>query len=318
MSDKFKFIFRLIPILGALMLISLVLVLITIAIVALVRRKIIGARNSPSSQLELINSQKQEMDYSPDLIPKDSGYGYCQSLEDLRYKNMERPKDINSRPLAKENTFNKNEKNKSSGSECSYAELAFPTSSEKALLVHNNDNYQGTEYAHIVTSNIVGSEIPATTKLHHMSDQQRKGEDSFLNPDNIIHHPSSSLSLDVAPSEYQEKYSTIARVERIHQVPNADFDRVDPRLSGTLKRVKFVDQDKCSGDFERHSLPRNHKDKIHLCPMHKHKLSSLPAKALETVKEAENVDTVSDKNESIGVEETKVPYQSFKDVEFKL
>ena len=169
-----------------------------------------------------------------------------------------------------------------------------------------------------MTSNIVGSEKPATTKLHHMSDQQRKGEDSFLNPDNIIHHPSSSLSLDVAPSEYQEKYSTIARVERIHHVPNADFDRVDPRLSGTLKRVKFVDQDKCSGDFERHSLPRNHKDKIHLCPMHKHKLSSLPAKALETVKEAENVDTVGDKNESIGVEETKVPYQSFKDVEFKL
>lgn len=308
---------KLIPILGALMLISLVLVLITIAIVALVRRKIIGARNSPSSQLELINSQKQDMDYSPDLIPKDSGYGYCQSLEDLRYKNIERPKDINSRPLAKENTFNKNEKNKSSGSECSYAELAFPTSSEKALLVHNNDNYHGTEYAHIVTSNIVGSEIPATTKLHHISDLQRKGEDSFLNPDNIIHHPSSSLSLDVAPSEYQEKYSTIARVERIHQVPNTDFDRVD-RYSGTLKRVKFLDQDKCSGDFERHSLPRNHKDKIHLCPMHKHKLSSLPAKALETVKEAENVEKLSEKEESIGVDETTVPYQSFKDVEFKL
>jgi len=308
---------KLIPILGALMLISLVLVLITIAIVALVRRKIIGARNSPSSQLELITSQKQEMDYSPDLIPKDSGYGYCQSLEDLRYKNMERPKDINSRPLAKENTFNKNEKIKiSAGPECSYAELAFPTSSEKALLVHNNDNYQGTEYAHIVTSNKVGGEMEANTKLQHISDHQRKGEDCFLNPENIIHHPSSSLSLDVAPSEYQEKYSTIARVERIHQVPNTDFDRVD-RYSGTLKRVKFVDQDKC-GDFERHSLPKNHKDKIHLCPMHKHKLSSLPAKALETVKEAENVNTITEKNESSSVDESNVPYQSFKDVEFKL
>ena len=55
------------------MLISLVLVLITIAIVAVVRRKIIGARNSPSSQMELISSQKQDVDYSPDLIPKDSG-----------------------------------------------------------------------------------------------------------------------------------------------------------------------------------------------------------------------------------------------------
>ena len=49
------------------------------------------------------------------------------------------------------------------GPECSYAELAFPTSSEKALLVHNNDNYQGTEYAHIVTSNKVGGEMSANT-----------------------------------------------------------------------------------------------------------------------------------------------------------
>jgi len=308
---------KLIPILGALMLISLVLVLITIAIVALVRRKIIGARNSPSSQLELINSQKQDMDYSPDLIPKDSGYGYCQSLEDLRYKAVERPKDVNSRPLAKENTFNKTDKNKSMGSECSYAELAFPTSSEKALLVHNNDNYQGTEYAHIVTSTNVANDIVTSNKHHQISEVQRKGEDSLLNPDNIIHHPSSSLSLDVTPSEYQEKYSTIARVERIHPAPNADFDRVD-RYSGTLKRVKFVDQDKCSGDFERHSLPRNHKDKIHLCPMHKHKLSSLPAKALETVKEADNVDNMCEKRDTNGEEETKVPFQSFKDVEFKL
>ena len=268
------------------------------------------------------------------------GYGYCQSLEDLRYKNMETPKDINSHPLAKENSFNKNDKTKSSvrcfifhikqpsnntqnfqGSECSYAELAFPTSSEKALLVHNNDNYQGTEYAHIVTSNIVGSEMSANTKLHHIGDQQqRKGEDCFLNPDNIIHHPSSSLSLDVAPSEYQEKYSTIARVERIQQVNReTDVDNRADHYSGTLKRVKFVDQDKYRGDFERHSLPRNHKDKIHLCPMHKHKLSSLPAKALETVKEAENPDSIGEKAEIIGVDETTaVPYQSFKDAEFKL
>ena len=58
------------------------------------------------------------------------------------------------------------------GPECSYAELAFPTSSEKALLVNNNDNYQGTEYAHIVTSNKVGGEMSANTKLHHISDHQ--------------------------------------------------------------------------------------------------------------------------------------------------
>ena len=65
MCEKFTF--------SLIRLITLVLVLITNAIVALVRQKIIGARNSPSSQFELITSQKQEMDYSPDLIPKDSG-----------------------------------------------------------------------------------------------------------------------------------------------------------------------------------------------------------------------------------------------------
>ena len=181
--------------------------------------------------------------------------------------------------------------------------------------MHNNDNYQGTEYAHIITSKTNCGDLRGESQ--QFSDLQRKGEDSLLNPDNIIHHPSSSLSLDVSPSEYQEKYSTIARVERIHPVPNPDFERSD-RYSGTLKRVKFVDQDKCSGDFERHSLPRNHKDKIHLCPMHKHKLSSLPTKALETVKEAENSDIICENTESIGVDESKVPFQSFKDVEFKL
>ena len=54
-------------------MISLALVLLTIAVVAVVRRKISRASNSPSSQLELINSQKQDLDYSPDIIPKDSG-----------------------------------------------------------------------------------------------------------------------------------------------------------------------------------------------------------------------------------------------------
>ena len=58
-------------------MVSLLLVLIIIGVVAVVRRKISGARNSPSSQLELLNNQKQEieleLDYSPDIIPKDQG-----------------------------------------------------------------------------------------------------------------------------------------------------------------------------------------------------------------------------------------------------
>ena len=58
-------------------MVSLLLVLIIIGAVAAVRRKISGARNSPSSQLELLNNQKHEpdleLDYSPDIIPKDQG-----------------------------------------------------------------------------------------------------------------------------------------------------------------------------------------------------------------------------------------------------
>ena len=60
-----------------LLLVSLLLVLIIIGVVAVVRSKISGARNSPSSQLELLNNQKHEieleLDYSPDIIPKDQG-----------------------------------------------------------------------------------------------------------------------------------------------------------------------------------------------------------------------------------------------------
>ena len=54
---------------------SLLLVLVILGIVAVVRRKIFRTRNSPSSQLELINNQKHEndLDYSPDIIPKDQG-----------------------------------------------------------------------------------------------------------------------------------------------------------------------------------------------------------------------------------------------------
>ena len=63
-----------------LLLVSLLLVLIIIGAVAAVRRKISGARNSPSSQLELLNNQKHEteleLDYSPDIIPKDQGTYY--------------------------------------------------------------------------------------------------------------------------------------------------------------------------------------------------------------------------------------------------
>ena len=69
------YLFSIIPLAAGLLLVSLLLVFIVIAIVAVVRRKISRASNSPSSQLELINNQKAEndLDYSPDIIPKDQG-----------------------------------------------------------------------------------------------------------------------------------------------------------------------------------------------------------------------------------------------------
>ena len=66
--------FSLLPIVGLILLLSLLLVVTTVAVVAVVRRKMSSvARHSPSSQLELINNQKQELDYSPDIIPRSSG-----------------------------------------------------------------------------------------------------------------------------------------------------------------------------------------------------------------------------------------------------
>ena len=60
-----------------LLLVSLLLVLIILGVVAVVRRKISNTTNSPSSHLELLNNQKHEaeleLDYSPDIIPKDQG-----------------------------------------------------------------------------------------------------------------------------------------------------------------------------------------------------------------------------------------------------
>ena len=63
-----------VPILATFLLISLVLVLLIIGLVAVVRRRVLQARNSPSSQLELL-SQKcdTEPHLSPDLIPKEPG-----------------------------------------------------------------------------------------------------------------------------------------------------------------------------------------------------------------------------------------------------
>ena len=74
---------RFLPLLGGLLLASLLLVLGTITTVAIVRRKMRGATNSPSQQLELLTGSGglkgeamdslDSVDYSPDIIPKDGG-----------------------------------------------------------------------------------------------------------------------------------------------------------------------------------------------------------------------------------------------------
>ena len=64
----------LLPLLAIFLLISLVLVIIIIAVVATVRNRVLQARNSPSSQLELLSQKRDtDPDLSPDIIPKEPG-----------------------------------------------------------------------------------------------------------------------------------------------------------------------------------------------------------------------------------------------------
>ena len=64
----------LLSLLATFLLISLVLVLIIIAVVATVRNRLRQPRNSPSSQPEhLIEKRSTDPDFSPDIIPKESG-----------------------------------------------------------------------------------------------------------------------------------------------------------------------------------------------------------------------------------------------------
>ena len=124
--------------------------------------------------------------------------------------------------------------------------------------------------------------------------------------------PGSSLSLDTSPPCCASP----------DPPSSTHFLTLPPRsttaaTTGSLKKVKFVDQN-VTESFERHSLPRSQKDKMHLCPMHKHKLSGPAAKALATVAEA----TCSDDGE-LAVpptewSENKVPPKSYKDIEFNL
>jgi len=393
---------KLIPILGALILISLVLVVITIGVVAVVRRRMVGGstHTSPSSQLELLDNHKcgsELQDYSPDVIPKDTvgntgpGYNaYGRSVEDLRYATIEAAKAVDTRQLAKENTFNTSFSSNADrqtplqSPEVSYSELVFSSGGTSigdpsTLARSQHPRGGGTEYALI---------MPQTSGTQHPSHQISK-QATILprprRPEEVIKEvpgscsstrrlmapggsgagggdemsgPCSSLSLDAVPTfekdptHFQAPQQTNSDKQnfdsnQFYTLPSSTRPPVVTCGMGSLKKVKFVDENVVNTDnFERHSLPRSRKEKLHLCPMHKHKLTGdkldtvveadscrnpddchRRSNRLSTVAEAELSSTTdlaepppewSEKVKVAGVEKVKVPPKSYKDVEFNL
>jgi len=342
---------KLIPILGALILISLVLVVITIAVVAVVRRRMVGGSThaSPSSQLELLDNHKcgsEMQDYSPDVIPKDSGgntgpgyNAYGRSVEDLRYATIEAAKAVETRQqLAKENTFNTSfssngDRPPIQSPEVSYSELVFSGGPLGAPAPQNCPQQQhrvgGTEYALIMPQTSKHHQLQNAATLPNQANKQatilprpRRPEEvikempgscsstrrlmqgtdemagpcSSRHPEQTSRHPDemsgpcSSLSQDTHPTMDSTIGSTFDPAgNQFFTLPTSSRPPVVTCGMGSLKKVKFVDENVVTGDnFERHSLPRSRKEKLHLCPMHKHKLTGGEQQnKLETVAETE-------------------------------
>merc|ERR1712172_313591 len=142
------------------------------------------------SQLELLDNHKcgsEMQDYSPDVIPKDSvgntgpGYNaYGRSVEDLRYATIEAAKAVETRQLAKENTFNTSfssngDRPSIQSPEVSYSELVFsggslggppnstlggPSAPQNCPQPQQQQHRGGTEYALI---------MPQTSKQHQQN-----------------------------------------------------------------------------------------------------------------------------------------------------
>lgn len=322
---------RFTPLLGVILLISLVLVLLTIAVVAVVRRKISRASNSPSSQLELINNQKQDLDYSPDIIPKDSGYGYYHSVENLE--------NINNSTFHVLTTANKKSKCLDKGNTSSPG-LQFDISVSNSRnscspvpnigLVHISSSGNPSHYTSMHQNLNTFKKTPAvsTDKWDTRLDNSEVLEDSkkVSKNQNLAKKQGSS-----SRNPHQEKYTTLARMEKIHQnaKKNENFNQ---NSSSTLKRVKFVDQEMVKKDSTHY--PEMSRSLVHLCPMHQHKLAISPSPVASSslsvsisplvVSSNEGNKTSSrqmaetNKKVTSNTSSSSMPLQTYKDVEFKL
>merc|ERR1719239_1176408 len=107
---------------------------------------------------------------------------------------------------------------------------------------------------------------------------------SSRHPDKTSRHPDemsgpcSSLSQDTHPTLDSTigSHTFDSSGNQFFTLPTSSRPPVVTCGMGSLKKVKFVDENvvtAAADNFERHSLPRSRKEKLHLCPMHKHKLT---------------------------------------------
>merc|ERR1712080_244377 len=122
----------------------------------------------------------------------------------------------------------------------------------------------------------------------HPDQTSRHSDQTSRHPDEMS-GPCSSLSQDTHPTMDSTIGATFdSSGNQFFTLPTSSRLPVVTCGMGSLKKVKFVDENVVTDDnFERHSLPRSRKEKLHLCPMHKHKLTGTEQNKLETVAEAE-------------------------------
>ena len=197
--------------------------------------------------------------------------------------------------------------------EVSYSEIVFygPVSSptQSSLPRKAGDSsYRGTEYALI---------MPERTRAPRRA--------PGYTGDDMLHSPCSSLSQDApsCPPLETKLLNSSHQKSQFYTLPSPLVHTQSPSnsgaacASGSLKRVKFVDQNTVTNVTQ--SLPQSKKDKLHLCPMHKHKLTGSTNNTLETVTEVAGTEKLGEaEEEKQDWCENKVPKNSYKDIEFNL
>merc|ERR550532_2557050 len=127
-------------------------------------------------------------------------------------------------------------------------------------------------------------EMSGQCSSRHPDQTSRHPDQTSRHPDEMS-GPCSSLSQDTHPT-MDSTFDPAGN--QFFTLPTSSRPPVVTCGMGSLKKVKFVDENVVTGDnFERHSLPRSRKEKPHLCPMHKHKLTGGEQNKLETVAETE-------------------------------